>query len=390
MGKKLPREIKVRKNQAGYRVDLRKFGGGQPQRQNVKEAIALLEQAREQDRAGGFIAPHQSPTFSQVIGKIPKQNEAEVKGSFRAYVKYRLKQKEIGKGEYDNKNSYLEILRNLEYEDGKTLGDTKLSDLRTGMIQLGIVPSLFANRSNKYARNIFSVFQQVFKFALLKELIKVNPADDKAINLPKKDNKEDKIGPRISADIIKKIIKNAGPYALKIKFAAYTGLRWGEQVALTWDDVDLKKNIIKVRKARNEDGTIGGPKSKAGKRNVFIGKPLVADLRKWKLEQSPDLLRYNLVFPHTDGYYPPVNNWRRCGLYPAIKRAGVQHITWHHLRHFYASVLLFDTHLNMSVIANQLGHSSIRTTENNYRHWIEDEQRNEAIYDEMSRVMGGI
>ena len=390
MGKKLPREIKARKNQTGYRVDLRKFGGGQPQRQTVKEAIALLEQAREQDRAGGFIAPHQSPTFSQVIGKIPEGNDPEVSGSFRAHVKYRFKQKEIGKGEYENKNSYLEILRNLEYEDGKILGDTKLSNLRTGIIQLSIVPSLFANRSNKYARNIFSVFQQLFKFALLKELIKVNPVAEKEINLPKKDNKEDKIGPRISADIIKKIIDNAGPYALRIKFAAYTGLRFGEQVALTWDDVDLKKNIIKVRKARKEDGTIGDPKSKAGKRNVSIGKPLVAGLRKWKLEQSPNLLRYNLVFPHTDGYYPPVNNWRRCGLYPAIARAGVQHITWHHLRHFYASVLLFETHLNMSIIANQLGHSSIRTTENNYKHWIKNEERDEAISDELSRVMGGI
>ena len=391
MSKKLPYEIKprTRKTASGektvYVVNLQKFGGGRPTRHTVAEALALLDQARAEANEGGFIAPHLSPTLNEVIGHYDDQP-----GSFREHIKLCMERGQFGEGEFGHKLNACKKLCALQIK-GTTLGEIKLCDLRTGLIQLELVPALFAGCANKTARNIFSVFGQVLKFAKLREHIAVNPVVDKQITLPAAPTEADKVGPRISSDCIKAIIDAADPhYALRIKFAAFTGLRFGEQVALTWDNVDLERGIVRVRRARKHLGTIGEPKTKAAIRDVNLGAPLVAELREWKLRQSPLLAKLNLVFPHHDGYLPPVNNWRRVGLYPACDRAGVERIRWHHLRHYFASILLFDLQLTDAVVTQLMGHKDISVTRDKYGHWLKDNKRDEEISAQLTRAMGGI
>ena len=85
------------------------------------------------------------------------------------------------------------------------------------------------------------------------------------------------------------------PTQLKVLFslAIYSGLRKGEILALTWDDVDFENNTVAVTKAA---AVVGGqqivkvPKTRNSYRLISIPRSITQQLQQWKLEQT----RYRL------------------------------------------------------------------------------------------------
>jgi integrase len=65
--------------------------------------------------------------------------------------------------------------------------------------------------------------------------------------------------------------------------AIFTGLRASELRGLKWADVDLKRSELHVRQRADRYGTIGRPKSAAGKRTVPLPPMLVSALREHRL-----------------------------------------------------------------------------------------------------------
>jgi integrase len=74
-------------------------------------------------------------------------------------------------------------------------------------------------------------------------------------------------------------------------FAAFTGLRWGELVALRTRDVDLDTGVVhivrKFAELRNGERVPGRPKSDAGFRTVALPSVLVAVVRELVAEFPP-------------------------------------------------------------------------------------------------------
>src|SRR5688572_32546786 len=72
-------------------------------------------------------------------------------------------------------------------------------------------------------------------------------------------------------------------YRTLVLAAAFTGLRWGELIALRRCDVDLGSGVLHVRRrlAQLSRGGMqeGAPKSAAGVRNVALPRFLVDELR---------------------------------------------------------------------------------------------------------------
>ena len=115
---------------------------------------------------------------------------------------------------------------------------------------------------------------------------------------------------------------------------------------------------------------------------------LIAKLRSWKLSQPIEQRINNLVFPTTAGAMDSVDNWRNRGLHKACDRAGVERITWHSLRHFFASILLYDLQEADATVTTLMGHKSIDFTRSQYGHWMEDFSRDTGIAERLARARG--
>ena len=106
----------------------------------------------------------------------------------------------------------------------------------------------------------------------------------------------------------------AGPMVI---FAAATGLRPGEWIALEWRDVDLDERVVYVRRAYR-NGRIKHPKTQASMRSV----PL-QDVALAALERVPANEHTPLLFPATSGGYFDLHNFRGREWKPAQQAAGI-------------------------------------------------------------------
>ena len=367
---------KVRKSKCGkyFFADLRSIGGAQPRFKSAAEAQAAVEQAIGQQQQGGYINPKKSATFAQACG--------DDNSGFIAYQISRLWQetKGIGDGELDNSRNNIRHLIALDFE-GKKLGDTKLVDIKAGKIELKIIPALLKGRAHKTAKNIFVTFKHVLSHAVLDDLLFASPCAE--VKFPKGPEKDIK---RLSRALISKIIEHARTPldALKIRFTSCTGLRGGEFVALRWTAIDLDEKTVTVSEARKKKGKgkaikLGSTKTRKGQRVVYLTEDLVAELRAWKLAQPIEQRANDLVFPNQAGNMDSVDNLRNRVLHSACKRAEVENISWQTLRHFYASILLFDMNESDATITQMMGHSSIDFMKRQYGHWLDDRERDKKL-----------
>lgn len=425
MARKLPSGIRYSKRDKGYVVNLRKYGGGEPLRNTLAEAIAYRDKSIADFEAGMYINKAMAPTFGFVCDKFLKYQET-----------VRIDGRHVGVGELANKKTAINHLKALPFRGGaQTMADTKITAINFAQVQEHLVPALFSKRANKTNRNIFAIFTQVIKYALkprsddgtgyiARDPLMINSRNQSAIELPLEEvgEKVDPIGARISKDIINKIVTAAGPaldapidlgdwtssnsdtekayqIALKkhkraffarllITTARVTGLRAGEQAALKWPEVDLDKGVVSVKFSRKTGGEIGSPKTKAGVRYLELAPEVVAALRVWKTMQTPEEARNGFVFANEEGNMNIDNsNWRNRILHPACDKAGVERIRWHDLRHFFASILIYDLKEPDTTVAAVMGHKDAAFTREQYGHWLDDVKPTTGMGDKLAAAM---
>jgi len=77
------------------------------------------------------------------------------------------------------------------------------------------------------------------------------------------------------------------------------------------------------------------------------------------------------MFERSGNPQNPSNLLQR-GLYPALRRAGLRKITFHGLRHSYATLTLAAGE-NLGPVSKQLGHANVAITQTVYRHVLPSE-----------------
>ena len=148
----------------------------------------------------------------------------------------------------------------------------------------------------------------------------------------------------VSPEEEKSLLQNASPYLQDlIRFALNMGLRIGEIFSLRWSNVDLQKGILNVF----------APKTQRI-REVPVNSETRKVLEAWRLHKKSEFVFYN---PETGKPFVDLKN----GFALGCKKAGISGVTWHTLRHTFASRLV-GSGVDIVTVKELLGHSSISVT----------------------------
>jgi len=305
------------------------------------------------------------------------------------------------------KSNWAAKLRHMKYfnsllMNGNPIGAVKVRDLTEGHFTLQFIDQLCVNRKIATVTNIMLDIKCLFDFAKTSGCRNTNPASGikSKSGKPGQETYED-LAEKIQPNIIEKILKALEeieaqrlPHAMAnadnnwrvaMHFAIATGLRQGEQRALTWEDIWWDQNKIDVNKAIKHGGSIGKPKTKKGMRQVILSPELKSELQELYFAKGRPNDLTNLVFV---GRFGKVRSTGAFGklMHKVCKFAEVEHIRWHDLRHFYASNLLQLYPGDLWRVCNYMGHESIETTNKIYGHWINESD--EAQQEHVDKVSG--
>jgi integrase len=102
-------------------------------------------------------------------------------------------------------------------------------------------------------------------------------------------------------DVMRQLIALADEdFAVKLTFAAATGVRAGELHALRWKHISFSRREVKIETRVDPYGDEDVPKTIAGVRSIPLGENVVLSLKAWRL-RSPHTGQDDLVFPNSLG-----------------------------------------------------------------------------------------
>ena len=166
-------------------------------------------------------------------------------------------------------------------------------------------------------------------------------------------------------------------------FAVDTGVREGELLALTWDDIDFEKGYVQINKTlvfvkdrENKAGSTyilkvqDSTKTKAGIRKIPLTKRCLRMLRELKLR---NIAKSQLVFPSKNGTFINPRNLLRC-FDTICSKAGLEGFNCHTLRHTFAT-RCFEKGIPVKIVSRWLGHKKVQHTLDIYTHVMPDEEK---------------
>jgi integrase len=168
--------------------------------------------------------------------------------------------------------------------------------------------------------------------------------------------------------------------------ALHTGMRRGELLGLTWGCVDFSRRLLHVQQGLQRIGgvlTLGELKTDKSRRTLAMTEGVHEVLMKQKARQ--EALGFNTDFVFNGLRRGPVDPSTLSRHYKAaLKEAGLWDMRFHDLRHGTASLLL-ESGVNLKIVSELLGHSSVSITADLYSHVNESMMR--AVRS-MDQVMG--
>lgn len=174
----------------------------------------------------------------------------------------------------------------------------------------------------------------------------------------------------LSDDDVARLADESGRYRVLVLVLAYCGIRWGEAVALRVRDVQFLRRRLSVSENAVQLGVrhAVGPTKGRKARSVPVPAFVLDELSVQCQGKAPT----DLVFPGPDGGYLPRPKSADGWFAAAVRRAGVQDITPHDLRHTCAS-LAVSAGVNVLALQRMLGHTSAKVTLDTYADLFDDD-----------------
>lgn len=182
------------------------------------------------------------------------------------------------------------------------------------------------------------------------------------------------------ADLAGSMVERYSPLVFTV---AYMGLRWEEVAALRRTRVDLLRRQMMVFATIERYGTsyrfVDDMKTRESRRTLDIPKPLAEMLGAYLGQHDDDF-----VFPSPKGGFLHYNNFRSRYWLPAVKRASLEPLGLHELRHTCVA-LQIEQGADLLAVSRFLGHKDITTTANTYGHLFP--QRGQDVAAAMGEAM---
>lgn len=354
----------------GKRKRVERVGG-----RTKKEAAAALRKAEEEFEKGGVIQRSNNFTVAQYLDKWLYED-------YQNKIKYRTLQE---------KESIIKNHINPE------IGHLKLNKIKHMHLQNLIDKKIKEGYSKVYINNIMGTLKVAFKYATSKyEILYKNPAD--ALENTSKDRRKDMY--IITPDIFEKIMTFfpfGNDYRLAVMIGYHTGLRLSEITSLSWNDIDLNNKTLSVNYSmfnKKKTWYLGSPKTEASKRTISIGEILLSELKKQKVLQAENKLKYGKHYAKFHLEKTKINKddcWEifpgegDISFEPVCCRNYGDFMTKHKLRiakdklqrevdprfHFHAlrdshATLLVESGASPKFVQKRLGHTKVETTLNLY------------------------
>ncbi|MBA7469260.1 MAG: tyrosine-type recombinase/integrase [Dehalococcoidia bacterium] len=268
------------------------------------------------------------------------------------------------------------------------LGNTQLKHLHPQAIQ-SYYGKACQRLSARTVHHQHRVLSQSLKFAVRQGYLGRNPAE--LVDPPSPGKKAMRtLTPREVEALLDTAADN---YYYSVVYAAVsTGLRQAELLGLRWRDIDLDFLSISVSQVlykRKGICEFKEPKTSHSRRRVAMTPKLALYLREYKAERESLYWQFgqplsldSLIFGSPEG--KPLDPCVLSHDFARIvKRAGLEHVRFHDLRHTFASLMLLRG-AKPKVISEALGHASVAFTMDTYSHIIEGMQEDAmALLDEV-------
>ena len=250
----------------------------------------------------------------------------------------------------------------IPYFGERRMNEITVADVRTWqnhLIQQGYAPT--------YLRTIHNHLSTIFNFAVRYYNLQENPCA-KAGCIGKNHAEEMKIWTKEEFQKFSDCLMDKRLSWLSFQILFWTGMRIGELLALTFDDVDLIARTITINKSYQRlhgEDAITPPKTPKSNRVISIPPFLAEDIQ--------DYIQSLYVYETDDRLLPVTKNFLESEMRRGVKLGGVKKIRIHDTRHSHAS-LLIELGFSPKEIAERLGHENVETTLNTYSHLYPNRQ----------------
>lgn len=257
-------------------------------------------------------------------------------------------------------------------------GDKYVDKISTSFCQKQVIKwSEYYKKFN----NLKSKTSMVLEFARLNlKIINENPMKD--VELPK-NNFDSYEAPYYDAAQLKyflSCVQDYGDEQIYVLFhlIAYSGMREGEALALTWEDFNINSGSIYINKSIsrgiNYKSYVSTPKTSSSCREIHLDPKTIGLLKKWRETQQEKTLQFqDTVNKKMQFIFTNENNEHFYSGFVGKKLQSLSKIydfdkiTVHGLRHTHCTLLL-EAGVSLKAVQDRLGHSSMEMVMNIYSH----------------------
>ncbi len=320
-------------------------------------------------------------TFDEVHRELTKKKSQFFGGTFTVPEKMTVREHLKHWMETDAKvsvseSSYDTMSRRVENYIIPHVGDIWVQSLNEKHVQRMNANLAKARIGGTLRANCHGLLRQAMD-ALVPRVIPRNPCND--VKRPREDVADFTPLDQEQTNIFLSHDESAPLYTLFV-VAILSGARRGELLALGWKDVDFATSTISIRRTLYVKGKVKKPKpvkTAASRRKVILPRQAmdaIHEQQKRKLAKGRASTPF-VFFDRLGGAHHPSTVRYQYKKY--LKSAGLPDIRFHDLRHTHATLLLMAD-VNLKVVQERLGHSSIRITSDTYSHVMPTMQRSAA------------